>query len=96
VEAVVAKFDNIQLHLIDSSVRGRLTTAEVIDSIQDMKQTRVYFCGPKLQRQILRQNLNKAGLKHTKFHYEEFEIRAGIGIRKLLKIIITTYQRLRK
>lgn len=78
----------VTLHLIDSQVRARLSADEVLPYMEDASATQVYYCGPKNLRQMLQSTLNQNGLRHGRFHFEEFEIRSGIGLRVLLNKIL--------
>ena len=55
---------------------------EPLDALQ------VYFCGPKTMRQTLSKELKVRGLRPASFHFEEFEIRSGIGGRKIATKIL--------
>jgi len=42
-------------------------------------------------RESLKSNLESLGLKRGAFHYEEFEIRSGIGVRKFVNWLLARY-----
>ena len=85
IEARAAQLDNLNLHIIDSSQTGRLTASAIVEkSGADMKKASAFFCGPEVMRNGLIRDLQSHGLRKSQFHFEEFEIRSGIGIRKLL------------
>lgn len=80
---------NFHLHIVESSTGNRLSKQYIAehlnhDASKDVSKTKVYFCGPTSLRQTLKTQFTQAGLPARHFHYEEFEIRAGIGLRKLL------------
>ncbi|MEP0518769.1 MAG: ferric reductase-like transmembrane domain-containing protein [Hyphomicrobiales bacterium] len=76
---------NFHLHLIESALHGRLDAAFIAKTIDmPLKNAKVYFCGPTPMRNALRKGLKELGLRTSKFVYEEFEIRSGLGLRRLL------------
>lgn len=97
LRAVAAKVPQFRLHLIPSRVGGRLTSRQVSEMIAgDVKASDVYFCGPKSMREDLRRDFKSMGLRHGRFHYEEFEIRSGIGLQRLAKwLIVRVWNRVR-
>ena len=83
-EARAASDPNFEFHLIKSSDRGRLSAAEVAAAADgDLSGAHVWFCGPDAMRRELSQSLKDFGLRSRRFHYEAFEIRSGIGLRRL-------------
>ena len=85
IEARAAQLPNLNLHIIDSSQMGRLTAAKIVELTgTDVKKSSAFFCGPEVMRNALIRDLQGLGMRKSRFHYEEFEIRSGIGIRKLL------------
>ena len=75
---------SLNLHLVESSKGARLTTAMITETITDpLAKSRVAFCGPKPMREHLIKDLTAAGLPASRFLYEEFVMRSGIGLRKL-------------
>ncbi|MFK8036082.1 MAG: ferric reductase-like transmembrane domain-containing protein [Hyphomicrobiales bacterium] len=76
---------NFHLHLVESAVHGRLDAAYIAKTIDlPLARAKAYFCGPTAMRNALRKDLKGLGLKSSKFVYEEFEIRSGLGLRRLL------------
>lgn len=76
---------NFHLHLVESAVHGRLDAAHIAKVIDmPLKNAKAYFCGPTPMRNALRKGLRDLGLRSSKFVYEEFEIRSGLGLRRLL------------
>ena len=85
LEALAADKPALNLHLVETTVRPRLTATEIADTVGDtLQSTLVAFCGPKDMREGLRKGLMAMGLPAGRFLFEEFEIRSGIGLRKLL------------
>lgn len=73
--------NSFRLTVHSSATQGRLDAAEILKVHQDhIKEAGVSYCGPTALRQQLRLDLIKAGLKKSRFHFEEFEIRSGIGL----------------
>lgn len=85
LEALTAEKPALNLHVVESGTRGRLTAADVSAAVDGaLGKTRVAFCGPKEMREALRRDLGQMGLPAGRFVFEEFEIRSGIGLRKAL------------
>lgn len=79
----------LHLHLIESTVTDRLEAATIVQaSGANLPRTHVYFCGPIAMRDSLQQGLSALGLRPSRFHFEHFEIRSGIGIRKLAEALL--------
>lgn len=77
--------DGFHFHLIQSQKTGRLTADKIAEMIgADLSSCRAYYCGPQAMRISLSNGLAQYGLSKRHFHYEEFEIRSGLGFRKLL------------
>ena len=78
----------LRLNLWESRRSGRLT-AKGVASIagQDLSNTRLLFCGPSDMRRSLSIGLAQYGVTRKRFHYEKFEIRTGIGLRRLAQRI---------
>ncbi|MEM7295175.1 MAG: ferric reductase-like transmembrane domain-containing protein [Pseudomonadota bacterium] len=84
LEARAAALPNLTLHLVFSRVGPRLTADLLAErSGVDLAQAKVFFCGPTPLREALRLGLSPHGVAPRAFHYEEFEFRTGIGLRKL-------------
>lgn len=75
---------NLTLHIHSSVTDGRADTDHILATTgQDAKGLTVAFCGPKPMRQALKEGFAKHGVTGRRFKYEEFEIRTGIGLKKL-------------
>lgn len=80
---------NLKLHLHVSADRGRLHAAQIIDQTgADPKDVVISFCGPQVMRESLKRGFGKLGIRGRKFRYEEFEIRTGIGVRRLADYVL--------
>lgn len=89
IETSAAQLPNLDLHIIDSSHSDRLTAARIVEMTgSSIKKSSAFFCGPETMRNTLIRDLVALGLRKSRFHYEEFEIRSGIGIRKLLAYVL--------
>ena len=84
LEALAAEKPNLTLIPWDSSDRGRLDTAGIADAVGgDLSVCHVRFCGPVPMRRALGQKLAALGVPARRFHYEAFEIRTGLGLRRI-------------
>lgn len=84
LHTLAANAPNLTLHLHESASAGRLTTEALLDKTNaDPRDLHVAYCGPSALREALQKGLSKRGLSQRRFHYELFEIRTGIGLRKL-------------
>lgn len=83
LEELSNRIEGLKLHLIESSSMGRLTMAYIeANTSTHWKKVHVGFCGPKAMRQALFKDFRIKGVSKFRLHYEEFEIRSGIGITK--------------
>ena len=75
----------LRLVLHSSRDKGRLTPEAVAAAAgtDRLDKAAVAFCGPAAMRKSLSEGLRRMGLPQSRFHYEEFEIRSGIGLRRL-------------
>ena len=80
---------NLSLTLHVSSTEGR-ANAEVILWETGLKPSGlvVSFCGPRDMRESLKADFAKLGVRGRNFRYEEFEIRTGIGLRRLAEYVL--------
>lgn len=83
--ALAQAHPNFYLHIVESAMHGRLDAAHIAKTVDTpLKNAKAYFCGPTPMRNALRKGLKDLGLRSSKFVYEEFEIRSGLGLRRLL------------
>lgn len=79
-----ARLGGFEVTLHESKSQGRFDAAQVIQAAGDaLGRTNVYFCGPEKMREAIGKELRRAGHPSGRFHYEEFEIRTGIGLKAL-------------
>ncbi|WP_422049167.1 ferric reductase-like transmembrane domain-containing protein [Shimia sp.] len=84
LESLAASKSNLDLVLWQSQTRGRLSATILAAEIPDLATRKVLFCGPIEMRRSLAKDLPKQGVGQKNFLYEEFEIRTGIGLRRLV------------
>lgn len=87
LELIAQQKPNLSLILRESAVEGRLTPNDVVSYISNIKSVTVLYCGPVALRNALRAGLRARGLAARRFRYELFEIRTGIGLKRLLRYI---------
>ena len=86
-EQIAASVPNFNFTLVVSDEGTRLTADRIeFDLEGDLAQTNVYFCGPTGMRETLRHGLVAKGLGFNRFHYEEFEMRQGVGITRFMRM----------
>lgn len=85
---------NFNLHLVCSQTSGRLTVDRIAETVDfSVSDADAYYCGPEVMRHALQKGLTARGLSRARFHYEEFEIRSGIGLRYLLSFVLRMFNR---
>jgi predicted ferric reductase len=94
LEALAEAQPALTLHLVVSSVGGRLKASAIQSAIGDkLPSAHAYFCGPTAMRETLLGQLAALGLPRGRFHFEKFEIRSGIGLRKVAGWLIEQFLR---
>jgi predicted ferric reductase len=92
IEELAGKLNNVTLHAIDSLTGPRLSASKIKESVGDsLSGTQIFFCGPEVMRETLLRDLKALGISNRQFHFEEFEIRSGIGVRKFLSFVIKRF-----
>ncbi|MGV6812737.1 MAG: ferredoxin reductase family protein [Brevirhabdus sp.] len=85
IEKDAAALANFSMQLFASSEGNRLAASDVIEAAGGaLDGVDVLYCGPEGLRRSLLAELTAAGLPTRRFHFEEFEIRSGLGLRRLL------------
>lgn len=84
LQALAAEKANLTLHIHSSTTDGRADADGILKTtgLTTDKLT-VAFCGPKPMRHSLKDGFAKNGVTGRRFKYEEFEIRTGVGLKKL-------------
>ena len=86
LRSVAERIEGFTLVVWSSADRGRLTADKVIDLAGKSGSDATYlFCGPVEMRRSLAKGLSTHGVTARRFRYEEFEIRTGIGLKRLLR-----------
>lgn len=92
LEAIAKSVPGFELIMVISGIDERLSAQRIgQDCTGHINKLTVYFCGPKKMREDLKSGLQALGLPRSAFHYEEFEIRSGIGIRKFVNWFLQRY-----
>ena len=90
IEAIANAKPNLNLQVIESRISGRLSAGQIAAAVTGPKsKVSIAFCGSKSMREALHAQLVEAGFTRRRFRYEEFEIRSGLGLRKLLSTFIS-------
>ena len=86
LQATAERVDSFSATVVNSSKEKRLNATRIVKELAgDIQTAHVYFCGPAAMRDALKQDLVAQGLRERNFHYEEFEIRTGIGLERPLR-----------
>ncbi|WP_298820853.1 ferredoxin reductase family protein [uncultured Roseibium sp.] len=84
LEEIAMKADNLELIIINSNEGVRLSAERIVDDLSGrLSQAHVFFCGPVEMRKGLKRKLVLEGLPVGRFHFEEFEMRTGVGLKRL-------------
>lgn len=84
LEAIAETAGNLEVIIVNSAEGVRLTAGRIVSDLGgEVSTAHVFFCGPAAMRKALRSGLILKGLKASKFHFEEFEMRTGIGLSTL-------------
>jgi predicted ferric reductase len=81
VEAAVNRVSNLTLHILASDTGDRLTADRIAATANG--PLKLWFCGPAGLRRALQSGLARHGISARDIHYEEFEFRTGIGLKRL-------------
>lgn len=91
LQAFAAELPHFSLVIVPSGQGTRLTADRILQDFgSEIGRAHTFFCGPKAMRQALKTGLVSRGLKASRFHFEEFEMRSGIGLRKLAGWLFNT------
>lgn len=84
LKSLAAEKANLTLHVHSSATSGRADADRLVALTgQQTQGLTVAFCGPKAMRQSLKEEFARNGVTGRRFKYEEFEIRTGVGLKKL-------------
>ncbi|MGS4988465.1 ferredoxin reductase family protein [Roseibium sp. RP-7] len=74
----------LELMIVNSLEGVRLTPERIVEDLKgDLRNAHVFFCGPAPLRKTLKSSLVLKGLRASRFHFEEFQMRTGIGLGRL-------------
>ena len=87
---VLAKMKpNLTIHVFASAENGRANADKILSqTAQDTSGLVVSFCGPRQMREALKSDFAKRGIRGRNFRFEEFEIRTGVGLRRLADYVL--------
>jgi predicted ferric reductase len=89
IVALAEATPNLSLHMIVSSDGARLSADMIAQTIDaELATTKVSFCGPVGLRNGLQPGLRRHGVSPRNFHFEEFEFRTGIGLKRLAEWVL--------
>ena len=84
LEQIAENVSGLELIIVNSAEGIRLTPDRILSDIGgDLSHAHVFFCGPVAMRKSLKSALVLNGLRASRFHFEEFEMRTGIGLATL-------------
>ncbi len=96
VEGLASANSNLTAHIWESSKSGRLTGSRIAELVgDDLSGFRVLFCGPSEMRRSLSEQLSGQGVSAKNFCYEVFEIRTGLGLRRIAEWLWSRRQKSR-
>ncbi|MBT8155656.1 ferric reductase-like transmembrane domain-containing protein [Epibacterium ulvae] len=97
LESLVKSKPNLNLHLMLSSENRRLS-ADIVSELSacDLAQAMVSYCGPTSLREAMYTGLRQYGVGPRQFHFEEFEFRTGVGLKRLAAWVLTHGKQSRK
>ena len=72
---VAGRFPTFRVHLIDTSVQGRVTAAGALAAAGDVRGLSVFMCGPQPMLRGLQRDLQRAGVPARNIHREFFDWR---------------------
>jgi predicted ferric reductase len=94
LQALALSRVDFHFHLVESSKGHRLTADRIVQAVDGpIASTRAYFCGPKSMREQIGRGLRRNGLRSSAFYFEEFEIRSGIGLRRMVSWLLALFPR---
>ncbi|KZL12601.1 3-ketosteroid-9-alpha-hydroxylase reductase subunit [Pseudovibrio axinellae] len=89
LEALQKRLPNLHIQYFESDM-GEYIDARLLKILQGtfFNKMPIAFCGPKAMRKKLLVDLKALNYPTRQFHYEEFQMRSGIGLRKLLMLLL--------
>ncbi|WP_299471095.1 ferredoxin reductase family protein [uncultured Roseibium sp.] len=84
LENIAEQVSNLEVIIVNSAEGVRLTPDCILADLGgELPRAHVFFCGPVAMRKALKSGLVLKGLRASRFHFEEFEMRTGIGLSTL-------------
>lgn len=84
LERIAEDVGNLELVIVNSNEGVRLTPERIAEDLGgSVRDAHVFFCGPVAMRKALKTGLVLKGLRASRFHFEQFEMRTGIGLNAL-------------
>lgn len=85
LQDIASRRANFTLQVLQTSLGQRLNPSQLADlDLGNLRSTHVSFCGPSSMRESVRAALLARGLRRRNFHFEEFELRTGVGLEYLM------------
>lgn len=85
-EQLARENKNFSYSVVVSSQGNRLTAEKIAARLgSEIGQAHVYFCGPAGMRDALKSGLVRKGLRRSRFHYEEFEMRTSFNFAERIR-----------
>ncbi len=75
IERIAERFPTLRVHLVDTSVQGRVTVAHLLSAAGATKGLSVFMCGPQGMLRALHVDLRRAGVPGARIHREYFDWR---------------------
>jgi len=93
LQRIEGRLKNFRVIVHDSQIQSRLNADQIVNQMGfEATNAQAYFCGPEAMRKSLAKGLAIKGIPQRKFHFEEFEIRSGIGLRALARLLLKRLQ----
>jgi predicted ferric reductase len=84
LEKIAEEVGNLEVIIVNSAEGVRLTPERIVADLGgSVSQAHLFFCGPVAMRKALKSGLVLKGLRASRFHFEEFQMRTGIGLATL-------------
>ena len=76
LRAIADRHDELRLHLVDTSLDGRLTPETVLATVGgDPRRLSAFMCGPSAMLKTFQTELRRAGVRSRNIHREYFDLR---------------------
>ncbi|WP_109317327.1 ferredoxin reductase family protein [Pseudovibrio ascidiaceicola] len=94
LEALQSRLPNLHVQYFESDM-GEYIDARLLKILQGkfFDVMPIAFCGPEVMRKALMRDLKALKYPLRLFHYEEFQMRSGLGLRKLFKFLVQQVNR---